>query len=296
MIAKNELSALINLLDDPDPEVIKTVQERVLAQGEDVLPALQQALLSGMEGVRKQRVQGFIEQVQQATVQKEFTEWVANNGKNMLRGMYCIAKFACPEVRYDDVHTCFKTTVLDLILPKIKEKQTLVKKIQIVNDVLFNQCKFVHLPYSNEAGKYYIHQLLKEKQLTPISLIMLYLCIAERLHISMEVVFLPRGWALLCRTDAGKPDFYINPFLKGNIFGDSKNSYLADNFPLNSIEEFTNMDYPDMALLLTFVRTIQECYNMSKDDKETQKHYFIKTMNFPVQVLAEKVGMEMSPM
>src|SRR4051812_37832064 len=95
---KQELNALLSLLDDPDKDVFLQVREKLLSIGEKVVPALENVWEQSFDTTIQTKVENIIHEIQfNATIQA-LKEWASNSEQNLLIGALLIAKYQYPDL------------------------------------------------------------------------------------------------------------------------------------------------------------------------------------------------------
>ncbi|TAL56973.1 MAG: hypothetical protein EPN85_14660 [Bacteroidetes bacterium] len=231
---KQELNALLSLLDDPDKDVFIHVREKLLSIGEKVVPALETVWEQSFDTVIQTKVENIIHEIQFNTTLQTLKEWAADQEQNLLAGALIIAKYQYPDLNINKVKKQIQQIRQDIWL-ELHEKLTALEQVKIINHILFE----VH-NYSGNTQNYhapqnsYINNVLESKKGNPLSLSLIYLIVAQDLKIPIYGVNLPEHF-VLCYKDIHqllsvktKRDeemmakgilFYINPFSKGAVFG-----------------------------------------------------------------------------
>lgn len=259
----NQLTALIRLVEDPDPNIFGHVKQRLIELGKEIVPSLEETLSSRKgqfafdDTGHGDRIQEVIKEIHFNQVKNELQAWRESTTRDLLQGSLIISKFQFPEVKEQDVE--FE---LDKIKQKvwleINEENTAFEIVKIFNHVIFDLCGFESSKnnfYSEENS--YINSVLDSKKGNPLSLSILYSVIAQKLQIPIYGVNLPNHFVLgfvdefqtlkmLGLTDDRNILFYINPFSKGRIFDHNEiENYLRSlNLPLqkNYFEPCSNTE------------------------------------------------------
>jgi regulator of sirC expression with transglutaminase-like and TPR domain len=214
MPSTKEYKNLISLLDDPDHDVAAAVHARIMEQGAAMLPYLEAALKRRCNKQTKQRIANIMALLHRTQAEGELNAWLAQDGKDIVRGMYCVAKFFFPYLNYDDVR-CMFDEIVSAIEARIVGGESALDKVKIINEILFKTYKFRNNYLLNyDTSGHFVHQMLDKCYVNTLSLILLYLALAERLGITMKLVSLPENFIIWCNNS-----FYINPALDGEIFG-----------------------------------------------------------------------------
>ena len=231
---KKELTALINLLDDPDTDVFIHVREKLLSMGEKVIPALEGVWENSIETSVQSRIEQIIHNIQFNITVNGLKEWAVTPEQNLLTGALLIAKYQYPDLNESKIKKQVQQIKQDVWL-ELNDKLTALEQVKIINHIIFD----VHSFSGNTKNYYapqnsYINNVLESKKGSPLSLAILYLIIVQDLKIPIHGVNLPEHF-VLCYKDVHqlmqvktKRDaemiaegilFYINPFSRGSVFG-----------------------------------------------------------------------------
>lgn len=231
---KNELSALISLLDDPDKDVFQQVRDKLLSIGEPVIPALENVWEQSFDTGMQTKIEGIIHNIQFNVTEQALKEWSLTPEQNLLTGALLIAKYQYPDLNEAKIRRHIQQIRQDVWL-ELNDKLTALEQVKIINHILFEVHNFsgntqnYHAPQNS-----YINNVLESKKGNPLSLSLIYLIIAQDLKIPIWGVNLPEHF-VLCYKDVHqlmsvktKRDeamitegilFYINPFSRGSVFG-----------------------------------------------------------------------------
>lgn len=231
---KQELNALISLLDDPDKDVFLQVREKLLSIGEKVIPVLENVWEQSFDTIIQSKIEGIIHNIQFNTTAHQLKEWSITPDQNLLTGALLIAKYQYPDLNEDKLKRHIQQIRQDVWL-ELNDKLTALEQVKIINHILFDVHNFsgntqnYHAPQNS-----YINNVLENKKGNPLSLSLVYLIIAQDLKIPIYGVNLPEHFVLCYKdihqlmTVKTKRDeemiakgilFYINPFSKGAVFG-----------------------------------------------------------------------------
>ena len=228
---KNEIKALISLLDDPDESVFGEVSMKFLSLGEEVIPVLEDAWEYSFDTLIQNRIENIIHQIQFDLIKASLKEWMHADNQNLLEGALLIARYQYPDVDMNKVRKQIDQIKQDVWL-ELNDNLTALEKVNIINHILFDVHNFsgnttnYHAPQNS-----YINNVLESKKGNPLLLSIIYTIVAQSLDIPVYGVNLPEHF-ILCYADTehmGVPSkkgnegsnvlFYINPFSKGAIFG-----------------------------------------------------------------------------
>lgn len=231
---KQELNALLSLLDDPDTDVFLQVREKLLSIGEKAIPALENVWEQSFDTTIQTKIEGIIHNIQFNTTAQSLKEWASTSEQNLLTGALLIAKYQYPDLNEDKLKRHIQQIRQDVWL-ELNDKLTALEQVKILNHILFEVHNFsgntqnYHAPQNS-----YINNVLESKKGNPLLLSLVYLIVAQDLKIPIYGVNLPEHF-VLCYKDVHqlmsvktKRDaemielgilFYINPFSRGAVFG-----------------------------------------------------------------------------
>lgn len=231
---KQEISALLSLLDDPDRDVFIQVREKLLSIGEGVIPELESFWEQSFDTSIQTKVEDIIHNIQFNITVKTLKEWAADKEQNLLEGALLIAKYQYPDLNVEKVKRQIQHIRQDIWL-ELNDKLTALEQVKVINHILFEVHNFsgntknYHAPQNS-----YLNNVLESKKGNPLSLSLVYLILAQDLKIPIYGVNLPEHF-VLCYKDVHqlmtiktKRDeqmiangilFYINPFSRGAVFG-----------------------------------------------------------------------------
>ncbi|MBI9064324.1 MAG: transglutaminase family protein [Marinilabiliaceae bacterium] len=245
----SKIKALIALLDDPNEEVYSTVQGELLKEPVDVIPELEKAWETSVDGVFQKRVENIIHTLQINDISIEVKTWLLDDKRDLLQGAYLVAKYHFPELTMEAV----KEKLADLrkdIWMELNEHLTSLEKIRIVNHVLFDVHKF-----SRNSSRFlapennYLNEVLSSHKGNPISLSVIYSLLCRDLGMPVYGVNLPKNFILVYMDESIAPDegikkeeatvlFYINPINKGAVLGRREIEYFIKQQKLQPDESY----------------------------------------------------------
>ena len=258
----NQISALIRLVEDPDPNVFGHVKTKLVEMGQEVVPTLETTLGQWAQQLRfdsghEDRLYNILKEIRFNEVKTDLERWRASSTRDLLKGSIIISKFQFPELDEKQVDKELEA-IKQKVWLEINEDNTAFEIVKIFNHVIFDICGFQSSKNNFYAAENsYINQVLTSRKGNPLSLSILYSVIAQRLQIPIYGVNLPNHFVLgfvdefqtlkmLGMNDDRNILFYINPFSKGRIFDHNEiENYLRSlNLPLqkNYFEPCSNTD------------------------------------------------------
>jgi regulator of sirC expression with transglutaminase-like and TPR domain len=226
---QSEISALINLLDDPDKEVYKHVSEKLLAFGSEVIPDLESAWEKTFDPVLHRRIENLIHSIQSNSTGKYLKEWIGINSDNLLEGTLIISRYQYPDLKTENVLKAIDKLKKSIWL-EMNYDLTPLEQVNVFNHVFYSLQSFSGNTLNLlDPQNCYINHVLESKKGNSISLGILYLVLAHELKMPVYGVNLPEHFILSYHKDFITLEstnnevrrsvlFYINPFNKGMIF------------------------------------------------------------------------------
>jgi len=221
----DQLSALINLLDEPDDKTFSIIQEQLFSFGEQAVPLLETAWENSFDSMVQGRIEGIIHRIQQEGFRQQFTDWMKFGSSDLLKGFFLISRSQYPELNAEEIAVKIEQMKLDAWL-EMNDNLTALENIKILNHIVYD----VHRFEGNRINLYapsnqFIHTLLETRKGSPLTLGILYLILAQKLNLPVQGVNLPQHFILAYTTEQFHPGeatadvlFYINPFNKGAVF------------------------------------------------------------------------------
>ncbi len=217
----SEIKALISLLEDTDDEVNSKVSEIIRSQGVEIIPILEKTWEQSADEKLQEKIEYLIQDIHFNYIEFLLKAWVASDTHDLLEGAYIVARLQYPDLQYQYLANIIDDLKQDIWL-ELNPNLTALEKIRIMNHFLFNVHKFsgnVYNIYSPHNS--YVNQVLETKKGNPVSLSIVYICIAQKLGMPVYGINLPRNFLAAYLDDyEAMPDnilFYINPFNKGAV-------------------------------------------------------------------------------
>ena len=225
-----KLDALIDLLDDPDLTVFELVQQELLKETDEIIPALEQKWESIFDGNCQERVENIIQNLQFKETARLLKEWLITDSdeRDLLTGFLIIDRFQYPDLNPMNIKLKLEN-IRKKIWLELNNSLTLLEKTTILNHFIFNINEFsINFKNIHSPQNCFLNQMLDTKKGNPVSLSVFYTIIARQLDLPAQFVNFPKNPLVaivdnrLARKVHGinaKSDvlFYINPSNKGSI-------------------------------------------------------------------------------
>lgn len=248
MTKKNQVEALIGLLDDTDDFIFQEVSKKLIDLGEEIIPELERVWEFSSNEFFQDRIEKIIQQIQFNFVKQSFQNWVNSDELDLLEGVFLIAKHQYPNLEYSKILKKLEPIIHNSWL-EFNDNLTALEKVKILNHIIFSIHKFTRNTSSvNSPENFYINYVLDEKRGNALSLAIVYAIVAQRLGIPIYGVNLPKNFILAYKSETPivgvegelRNDilFYINPFNKGYVFGQKEINQFVDQQKLEYDESY----------------------------------------------------------
>ncbi|WP_299825182.1 transglutaminase-like domain-containing protein [uncultured Pontibacter sp.] len=249
-MTKNEIKALISLLDDRDHEVASHVEKQIVALGVGVIPYLEEEWEETLDTELQKKIEDLIHNLQFDGLMVRLKEWKENGAKDLLEGMYLVNSYLYPDVEYANITRTIDQLYFDA-WTHMKEEMHPYDQVKALNNVLFKEKRFTaNTKNFHSPANSMLHLVLETKRGNPLTLCVLYMTLAQRLDMPVYGVNLPNLFILTYKLDGVQ--FYINVYNKGLILSKSDIDNYILQLNLNPIDIFyepcSNLDIIKRAL------------------------------------------------
>jgi regulator of sirC expression with transglutaminase-like and TPR domain len=215
-LSDSQKAALLKLLTDDDIAVYHTIRGKILSYGQSAGEWLRPHTLSS-DPVLRRRAQEVIFYLARQEADNRFLAFCLNQGEdlNMEEGAWLLSK-----TQYPDINTAAYQALFDSYAGDLRERidfgaspETILGAI---NDYLFSELGFA----GNETNYYdpdnsYLNRVVDRRTGNPISLCLVYLLVARRLHLPIAGIGMPGHF--LIRFQSSVKELYIDAFNGGKL-------------------------------------------------------------------------------
>jgi regulator of sirC expression with transglutaminase-like and TPR domain len=263
-----EITALLNLIEDPDENVYQTVKSRIIEIGNSIIPALEDIKDLEVTPLQTDRIDEIIAAILLKKLQNSVDIWLQSDEKSYLEIAFHIHEYNYPDAQKADflfeIERIRKSIWLEL-----NNYLTPLEEVNIFNKVLFAHFKFNtrELNYQ-KINDFDLGKLLKYKTSNTYPISVLYIILAEMLGIPIEPVSVPKQ-NLLAYIDLTKEIsnnnkqeiiFFIDP-LSGQVYSHKDiNIYISK---INPPEKGNSIDQNNRILFIKRWLT-----DLAKSEKE----------------------------
>jgi regulator of sirC expression with transglutaminase-like and TPR domain len=218
---KNEISALIQLLEDPDKEVFSIVKDKLLDIGIDIIPDLENAWEMNFDSLIQNRAENIIQEIQFNQSLQDLKNWIESKNRDILQAWLILCKYQYPDLNIEDVKAEL-SLLINEVKSSISDGNTPMEKVIKINLVVFKKYNFkgnfnnFHAPENS-----FLSELFKTKKGNPLTLCMLFILIGKECQLNLQGVNLPKHFVVGYENEEignnETIEFYINPFSQGTI-------------------------------------------------------------------------------
>lgn len=216
----NEIRALITLLGDEDGNVRNVARERLFEFGTEAEDHLHEATLSDGEGKVRIEARHVLEKIRQDELFASFYLLGLRDDEHfdLEHAAFLLARFG-----YSDVDVAAHQRELDELAQRVRRRisprhETYKGRmfVEAVNQVLFAEEGFYgNLNAYYEPDNSYLNRVLERRTGIPVTLSLVFLLIARRLHLPIRGINMPVHF--VCQYHAPNESFYFDPFNNGRI-------------------------------------------------------------------------------
>ncbi|GGE95370.1 transglutaminase-like domain-containing protein [Hymenobacter cavernae] len=250
-MTNKEIKALISLLDDP--EVAPQIQDKIQSLGESIIPFLEESWEESLDPKQQERLEDLIHNLQFDALQQRLRVWRDSGGENLLEGMWLLNSYQYPDADFQALNRAIEQLRFEawtLMRPDMHPAD----QVQVLNHVLFRNHRFAaNTQNFHSPANSMLHLVLETRRGNPLTLCVIYMLVAQRLHLPVYGVNLPNLFVLTYRPEIRKVEpFYINCYNRGLILSraDIEHYVLQLNLSSNDIfyEPCSHLDIVRRAL------------------------------------------------
>ena len=218
MTTKSEIESLLFLLEDPDPFIQESVQNRFKQLGENAVPVLDEYRVETTDQKERTLLGDIIHDLTFPSLRNDFHELLENgvkNRKNLEYAVFTLSRFGNPTLRISDLQEKldhFAEMVEPAMRYRLDERRKMKQLIKFV---------FEDLNFSGDTEDYhnpancFLDQVIRRRRGLPITLSMIVMFLARRLDLPFFGVNMPIHFMLNYVSE--KEEVLIDPYDNGAI-------------------------------------------------------------------------------
>ncbi|TDS15941.1 transglutaminase-like domain-containing protein [Sphingobacterium paludis] len=259
---EHELKALISLLDDPDTDIYRELEDKLITCGPEVIPALEQSWEESFDVLLQSRVEQIIHKIQFNEVQNDLQLWKMSNKDDLLEGLLIVNRYQYPNLGEEEVYTKLAELKRSVWYHLIYDMSPL-EKVKLLNNIMFREYGLsgntsdYHAPQNS-----FINKVLETKKGNPISLACIYSIVAQRLDIPIYGVNLPKHFVLAYMNEENPEEvlFYINVFNRGQVMREDDIRSFLKQLNLPASEDYIK-PCDNVAIIKRVLRNLVAAYD-----------------------------------
>jgi regulator of sirC expression with transglutaminase-like and TPR domain len=190
-----EITALLNLIDDPDEDVYNTVSDKIISLGKDIIPNLENLWETINNEETQERIELLIHRLHFRDLTTEFTEW-QNGPADLLTGAIIVSKYHYPDLQPSQVIQEIERLRRNIWL-ELNSYLTPMEKVNVLNSIFYNYYKQTGVEISYDSpDSFLINKSLETKKGNSISNGIIYLVLCKMLDIPVKAINIPRQFIL----------------------------------------------------------------------------------------------------
>lgn len=196
MYGNKEITALFNLIDDPDEEVFGVVSDRIINYGKGIIPNLEDLWENTISEEIQNRIELIIHKLHYTDLVEEFKIWKNSLHRDLLTGALLTAKYRYPDLETDQVYSDIEKLRKNIWL-ELNNFLTPLEQINVISSIIFNyfNLKGSEINYSL-PDEFLINKQIESKKGNAISNEILYLIISDLLDIPIKPINIPNQFIM----------------------------------------------------------------------------------------------------
>jgi regulator of sirC expression with transglutaminase-like and TPR domain len=191
-----EISALLNLIDDPDEEVFGAVSNKIVGFGRTIIPNLENLWELTPDQQIQERIELIIHRLHYTDLVEDFRQWNLAGHHDLLVGSLLVSKFQFPELSTSPVLLEVEKIRRNIWL-ELNNYLTPLEQVRIITGILYSyhSLKGTEIAYS-DINEFLLHKVLESKRGNQLSNGILYLILCDLLDIPVKAIGVPRQFVL----------------------------------------------------------------------------------------------------
>ncbi len=279
MIENKEITALLQLIDDPDEDVYNTVSDKIISLGKEIIPNLENLWETISNEETQERIELLIHRLHLRDLTAEFVEW-KNGTANLLDGAILVSKYHYPEMQPSQTRQEIEKLRRNMWL-ELNNYLTPIEKINVLNSIFYNYYKQKGVEISYESpDPFLINKTLETKKGNAISNGILLIVLCELLDIPVKAINIPRQFILGYFDEqfdvlnpvghsSEKINFYIDP-LNGQMYSHKD---IENYFKKLSVPPVTSYFRPigNKRIIQFLLEELSKCYDNDRNHYKMQE-------------------------
>lgn len=267
-----EISALLNLIDDPDEEVFGAVSERIIGYGRLIIPNLEHLWETTPSEDTQDRIELLIHRLHFKDLSEDFQGWSISGYNDLMVGALLAAKFQYPDLSTTPVLQEVEKLRRNIWL-ELNNYLTPLEQLRIVTGILYGYYGLKESQTSYEdVNDFLLHRTLESKKGNQISNGILYLILCNLLDIPVRALSIPKqfilayyktGFSDMPEYGFSQIEFFLDP-TSGQVFSHKD---IESYFKRISVPPVPSYFKPlsNKRIIQTLLEEMAKCFTLDKD-------------------------------
>jgi len=279
MQENREISALLNLIDDPDEEVFGAVSDKIIGFGRMIIPNLEHLWETTPDEQIQERIELLIHRLHYNDLIEDFRQWSIAGHHDLMVGALLASKF-----QYPDLSTASTLHELEKLRRNIwlelNNYLTPLEQLRIVTGILYGYygLKGNELDYNN-VNDFLLHKVIETKKGNQISNGLLYLILCDLLDIPVKAIGIPKQFVLAYfkpgysseseEHHINKIEFFIDP-TSGQVFSHKDIEAYFKRISVPPVHAYFK-PYSNKRVIQTLLEELSKCFDNEKDSYKSRE-------------------------
>lgn len=220
METNNEISALLQLIDDPDQEVFDAISQKIVDYGKPIIPNLEHLWETTPDEQTQERIELLIHRLHFRDLAEDFRQWNVSGHHDLMLGSLLVCKFQYPDISTTPVLQEIEKIRRNVWL-ELNNYLTPLEQVHIITSILYSYygLKGSETNYQ-EPNEFLLHKTLESKRGNQVSNGILYLLLCELLDIPVRAINIPKQSIIAYFKPGYSEENLPDPFHKIEFFID----------------------------------------------------------------------------
>lgn len=196
METNKEITALLQLIDDPDQEVFDLVSQKIVDYGRPIIANLEHLWETTPDNATQERIEMLIHRLHYRDLKEDFHQWNVAGHHDLVLGALLAAKFQYPDLAFAPVRHEIEKIRRNIWL-ELNNYLTPLEQVNVLTSILYSYYGLKgNEPNYAEPNEFLLNKVLETKRGNQLGNGVLYLLLCEMLDIPVRAVDIPRQFIL----------------------------------------------------------------------------------------------------
>lgn len=289
METNREISALLQLIDDPDLEVFDAVSQKIVGYGKPIIANLEHLWETTPDSGIQERIEMLIHRLHYRDLSEDFHQWSVAGHHDLVVGALLLCKFQYPEITFAPVRHEIEKVRRNIWL-ELNNYLTPLEQINILTSILYSYygLKGNETNYK-EPNEFLLNKVLETKRGNQVGNGILYLLLSEMLDIPVRAINIPRQFILAYFRPGYSAENLTDPFQLIEFFIDPTTGQVFTHHDVENYFKRIAME-PDskcftprknIGVIQFLLSDYSKCFSSEKDlYKQQELNDLAKGLNF----------------